>query len=102
MAKELWVHNLKVYSNSQLVVTQVNDIYQVRGEKMVTYLEKAKEFMGSISVISIEVMPRSKNANADALAKLTSTKETELLVSVSVEFLAEPRIKQQPKVMKLE
>ena len=56
---------------------------------MVAYLEKAKELMGSISMISIEVVPRSKNANANALAKLSSTRDVELLDEMSVEFLAE-------------
>ena len=41
---------------------------------MVAYLEKAKELMGSILVVSIEVVP-SKNTNVDALAKLASTKD---------------------------
>ena len=102
MAKELQVGNLKVYSDSQLVMNQVNDTYQARGEKMVAYLEKAKELMGSVSTVSIEVVPQSKNANADVLAKLASTKDAELLGTVSMEFLAEPNIKQRPEVMELE
>ena len=94
ISRELQVCNLKVYSDFQLVVNQVNDVYQARGEKMVTYLEKAKELLGSIRVASIEVVPRSKNVNVDALAKLASTKDTELLDTVSEEFLPEPSIKQ--------
>ena len=94
--------NLKVYNGSQLIVNQVNDIYQERGKKMATYLEKAKELLGSISVVSVEVVPRSKNANAYALAKLSSTRDVELLDTVLVEFLAEPNIKQRPEMMELE
>ena len=65
---------------------------------MVAYLAKAKELMGSISAISIEVVPQSKNVNGDALAKLATTKDIELLDvklldAVSVEFLFEPSIK---------
>ena len=67
---------------------------------MATYLEKAKELMGSISAISIEVMPQSRNV--DALAKLASIKDAELLDAVSVEFLAEPSVKEWPEVMELE
>ena len=37
------VRNLKILCDSQLVVNQVNDIYITRGEKMATYLDKAKE-----------------------------------------------------------
>ena len=48
------------------------------------------------------VVPRSKNTNANALAKQASTKDAKLLNAVSVEFLAKPSIKQQPEEMELE
>ena len=68
---------------------------------MVAYLDKAKELMNVIPTASIEVIPRSKNVNVDALEKLASTKNAELLDAVSVEFLVEASIKRQPKVMEL-
>ena len=61
---------------------------------MVAYLAKAKKLMRSILALTIEVMLRSKNENADALAKLAFTKDAELLNAVSVEFLTKPNIKQ--------
>ena len=57
LAKKLQSHNLKIYSDSQLVVNQVNDIYLARGERMAAYLEKAKGLMKSIPMTSIEVIP---------------------------------------------
>ena len=60
---------------------------------MVAYLLKTKELMRSISTVSLEVVPRSKNSNLDALANLASTKDAELLNAVSMEFLAEPCFK---------
>ena len=102
LAKELRVENLKVYSESQLVVNQVNETCQARGEKKVAYLVKVNELMGSISMVTIEVALRSKNANAYALAKLASTKDSKLLNAVSVEFLFEPSIKHRPEMMELE
>ena len=100
LARESQVHHLKVYNDSQLVVNQVNDIYHAMGEKMVAYLAKARELIKAIPMVSIEVVLQSKNRNADALAKLAFTKDAELLVAVSVEFLA--NIKQQLEVMELE
>ena len=79
---------------TELVVNQVNDAYQVRGEKMVAYLEKAKELIVTILVVTVEVAPSSKNANVDALTKLAFTKNVELLNTISVELLAELSIKQ--------
>ena len=64
-------------------------------------MEKAKELLGLIRAVSI-VVPRSKNANADGLAKLASTRDAELLDAISNEFLADPSIKQWPEVMKLD
>ena len=68
---------------------------------MAAYIEKAKELMGTFPAASIEVIPQSKNTNAGALAKLDSTRDAELLDSVSMEFLAEPNIRQQPEIMEL-
>ena len=53
-------------------------------------------------MVPVEVVPRSENANTDALAKLASIRDAKLLDVVSVEFLAEPSIKQQPEVMELD
>ena len=60
--------HLRIYGDSQLEVNQVNDIYLAIGEMMATYLEKAKELIGTFLTASIEFILRSKNANANALA----------------------------------
>ena len=57
--------------------------------------------METFPIAFIEVIPRSKNANADALAKLALTRDAEWLDAVSVEFLAEPIIKPQLEIMEL-
>ena len=59
---------------------------------MAAYLDKAKEQPSLFSAASIEVILRNKNSNVDALAKLTSTRNANLLDAVSMEFLAEPNI----------
>ena len=86
--------NLKIYSHSQLVVNQVTGVYLARGEKMAAYLEKVKKLMEIFTTISVEVILRVKNVNVDTLAKLTPTRDAELLDAVFVEFLAEPSIRQ--------
>ena len=73
------------------MVNKVNDIYLARREKMAAYLEKAKEQLSLFFAASIEVIPRSKNLNVDALAKLALMKDVDLLDAVSVEFLAKPK-----------
>ena len=61
---------------------------------MVVYLKKVRELIRLVSTVSIEVVPRLKNSNTYALAKLASIKDVELLNAVSVEFLSELSIKQ--------
>ena len=45
-------------------------IYLERGERMASYLEKAKELTGTFPMAFIEVTLRYKNVNIDNLAKL--------------------------------
>ena len=70
LTRKLQAHNVKIFSDSQLVVNKMNDIYLARGDKMVAYLEKENEQLSSFSAASIEAILQSKNSNADALAKL--------------------------------
>ena len=73
-----------MYNDFQLVVNQVNETYQAKGEKMVAYLEKAKGLMRSISTFTIEVVPRLNNSHADALPKLASIKDPLFSIQVSI------------------
>ena len=101
LTRKLQIRNVKILSDSQLVVNQANDIYLARGEKIATYLDKEKEELSLFSIASIEVIPRSKNANVDTLAKLASTRDVDMLDGVSMEFLAKPSIHPQQGVMEL-
>ena len=101
LAKELQARDIQIYSDSQLVVNQVNDIYLARGDRITVCLEKANGVMETFSITFIEVIMRSKTATADALEKLALTRDVKLLDVVSVEFLAKPNIKPQPEIMEL-
>ena len=86
------VESFEIYSNSQLVVCQVTNKYQARGEKMAAYLQKAKDLLSTFSFYTIQQVPRAQNAQANALARLASTKDVELLEVIPIEFLNEPSI----------
>ena len=88
LAKELKVGHLQIFSNSQLVVKQVMEEYQARGEKMVAYLKSAQVLLKSFSEYSIVQVPRADNTYANALARLASTKEADLLELIPVKHLA--------------
>ena len=59
---------------------------------MAAYLQKAKDLLKSFSSYSIHQVPRSQNALVDALARLASIKDVELLEVIPVQFLNEPSI----------
>ena len=55
--------------------------------KMVAYLAKVKGELSEFEFSSIGQVPRGQNSNADALARLATTKEADTLNVVQVEFL---------------
>ncbi|KAL5569796.1 hypothetical protein UlMin_026371 [Ulmus minor] len=91
LAKEVSVRHLTIYSDSQLVVSQVNSEFQAKGEKMASYLEKAKEEMNQFDTVTIIQVPRAENANANALARLATGLEERLLKIVPIDVLETPR-----------
>ncbi|KAL5547002.1 hypothetical protein UlMin_006689 [Ulmus minor] len=98
LAKEVSAHHLLIYSDSQLIVNQVNSEYQAKGEKMASYLEKAKELLGQFDIVTITQIPRTENTNADALARLATGLEDSLLKTVPLEILDEPSLDKHQQV----
>ena len=60
---------------------------------MVAYLQKAKYLLSAFSSYTIQLVLRAQNVQVDALARLASTKDTELREVITVEFLNEPSIR---------
>ncbi|KAL5562544.1 hypothetical protein UlMin_032291 [Ulmus minor] len=98
LAKEVSARHLTIYSDSQLVVSQVNSEFQAKGEKMASYLEKAKEAMNQFDTVTIIQVPRAENTNADALARLATGLEERLLKTVLIEILEAPSIDKPEQV----
>ncbi|XP_024018662.1 uncharacterized protein LOC112090784 [Morus notabilis] len=98
LAEHLKAGNLDIFSDSQLIVNQVKGQYQTRDEKMAAYLKKVKEALGSLAAYDIQQVPRAENSNADALAKLATSRDAELLNLVPVEVLKALTTKRRPEV----
>ncbi|KAL5577794.1 hypothetical protein UlMin_019493 [Ulmus minor] len=98
LAKEVSARHLTIYGDSQLVVSQVNSEFQAKGEKMASYLEKAKEAMNQFDTVTIIQVPRAENTNADALARLATGLEERLLKTVPIEILEAPSIDKKEQV----
>ena len=93
LAKEMKVESLDIFSDSHLVVCQINEEYQAREEKMAAYLRRAQELLRSCSSFTICQIPRSQNAEADALVRLALAKDTDQLKFIPVEILNSPSIR---------
>ena len=83
---------LEVCSDSQLVVKQIEDSYEARGEKMILYLKKVSELLKKFGWVQVRHVPRTENSRADALVKLASTPQEDLDIRVPVKHLMEPSV----------
>ncbi|XP_074356320.1 uncharacterized protein LOC141696023 [Apium graveolens] len=72
LALKVWVMNLIVRSNSELVVNQVNGGFQARGPRAELYMRCAQRLLKKFLSARLESIPREDNSNADALAKMGS------------------------------
>ena len=92
LTKEMGFQQLKVYSDSQLVVNQVRGDYHSKGENMATYLKIAREQLKHFKWFKIEQVPRLENAEVDSLAKIASRLKDDALGLTPIELLFEPSI----------
>jgi hypothetical protein len=67
------VRNIPVYGDSQLIICQVNNIYEVRKPELVPYHTAAQILIKKFEHIQLLHVPRSNNSSADALAKLAAS-----------------------------
>ena len=75
LAHSMEVDQLEVCSDSQLVVKQIEDSYEARGEKMILYLEKVRELLKKFVRVQVRHIPRAENLRADALEKLATASQ---------------------------
>ena len=86
------VDQLEVCNDSQLVVKQIEDSYEAKGEKMILYLKKVRELLKKFVRVQIRHIPRAENSRADALAKLATASQEDLNRLTPVEHLSEPSV----------
>ena len=56
------VSSLRVHGDSQLIVRQINEIYEVRKPELVPYFKAARKLMEKFNHIEVVHVPRSRNA----------------------------------------
>ena len=92
LAHSMEVDQLEVCSDSQLVVNQIEDTYEAKGDKMILYLKKVRDLLKKFVLVQVRHIPIAENSRADALAKLATASQEDLSRLTPVEYLAEPSI----------
>ncbi|XP_077239801.1 uncharacterized protein LOC143880710 [Tasmannia lanceolata] len=77
---------LKAYCDSQLVVCQIQGVYEAREERMIKYLHRVHSLASKFRSFEVIKVPRTENAKADVLSKLAASGYTALR-EIRMEFL---------------
>ena len=86
------VDQLEVSSDSQLVVKQIEDSYEDRGEKMILYLKKVQELLKNFVQVQVKHLPRAENSWADGLEKLATASRKDLGSQIPIKHLPKPSV----------
>ncbi|KAL0416783.1 UNVERIFIED_CONTAM: hypothetical protein Slati_3510200 [Sesamum latifolium] len=91
MAHEAGARHLLAYSDSQLVVKQVEGTYEAKEKSMVQYLQQIAELRTSFKSFQIIQIPREENVKVDCLSKKASTLEDCRTRHITIQYLPNPR-----------
>ncbi|CAJ2637852.1 unnamed protein product [Trifolium pratense] len=75
LAQDMEAEEIKIFTDSQLVASQITGEYQTKDERLTEYLSLIKEKLTKFRQTEIKHVPREHNARADILSKLASTKK---------------------------
>jgi len=95
IAKDLGASKIRIFTDSQLVDSQVTGDYQVREEHLQQYVQLVLEKMKEFETVEVTHVPREQNTRTDILSKLASTRTVNGNKTVIQEVLDEPSIKRQ-------
>ncbi|CAJ2652721.1 unnamed protein product [Trifolium pratense] len=75
LAQDMEAEEIKIFTDSQLVASQITGEYQTKDERLTEYLNLIKEKLTKFRQTEVNHVPREHNARADILSKLASTKK---------------------------
>ena len=82
--------NVKAYSNSRLVVNQVQGSFEAHDSRMKEYLRVVKQVMGKFCTTKVVQMARGLNRHVDSLAKLASAVTEDVPRIIKMELITDP------------
>ena len=69
---EWHVDELKIFGDSQLVINQVNNVYQTKDDKLVPYKRMVDDLCKYFVQVSLQQVPKAENKAVDAMETLAS------------------------------
>jgi ribonuclease HI len=100
LSREMGATNVKILSDSQVVVGQVQGQFEAQEDRMARYLEEVRRFQSYFERFVITKIPLEENIRADEFSKIASGTEEEIEASRrQIIILTEPSIAPRTKVM---
>ena len=93
ITKALRARNLKLNSDSKLVVGQITKEYEAKEDMMKRYLKLTNQLVSNFDDVRITQIPREENSEADEVAKLALSDNDEERPGVYMEMQSLPSIK---------
>ena len=84
IALTLAVVKLKIYSDSQLAIGQIQKEYEAKDEHMAHYLRLVEERLAKLGEWAVKRVSRTKKVKVDALAKIVATLFLKEVVLLSI------------------
>ncbi|XP_077250975.1 uncharacterized protein LOC143890252 [Tasmannia lanceolata] len=98
LAVQTRAQRLRAYCDSQLVVCQIQGVYEAREERMIKYLGRVRSLAVHFKSFEVVRIPRAENVKADVLSKLAASGYTALR-EIRMEFLKRSSIDAQSVVV---
>ena len=92
LAEEFRVNILEVFLDSMLVVNHVTGAFQAKSERLTKYVQFSKRLLGQFKCVHITQVARTKNTEADTLARLAPGIDRDEGMLVPVKKLLAPSI----------
>ena len=89
----LEAQDVEVYSDSRLIVNQVQGSFEARDPRMKAYLDLVKQVMDGFCTVKVIKVARAQNRHADSLATLALSIAKDIPRLIRVELVPEPSIK---------
>ncbi|GAU45602.1 hypothetical protein TSUD_285710 [Trifolium subterraneum] len=100
LAEDIGAEEIKIFTDSQLVASQVSGEYQTKEERLLEYLNLIRTKLAKFKETEVKHVPREHNARADVLSKLASTRHKKAgNQSLIQETLTKPSIEKTAEIM---